>query len=100
VKKHVFNIFYLQINVFNIYGYNKQQATAVEVKSCKEMGSAHRHHEYSRCLWRHHVVRDACHQGQDAFSQQAADNTQWADTIDWTVRCDWLQVASVACCML
>ena len=31
---------------------------------------------------------------RDAFSQQAADATQWADTIDWTVRCDWLQVAS------
>ena len=31
---------------------------------------------------------------RDAFSQQAADTTQWADTIDWTVRCDWLQVAS------
>ena len=30
---------------------------------------------------------------RDAFSQQAADNTQWADTIDWTARCDWLQVA-------
>jgi len=30
----------------------------------------------------------------DAFSQQAADITQWADTIHWTVRCDWLQVAS------
>ena len=29
---------------------------------------------------------------RDAFSQQAADITQWADTIDWTVRCDWLQV--------
>jgi len=29
---------------------------------------------------------------RDAFSQQAADNTQWADTIDWTVRSDWLQV--------
>jgi len=29
-----------------------------------------------------------------AFSQQAADTTQWADTVDWTVRCDWLQVAS------
>jgi len=28
---------------------------------------------------------------RDAFSQQAADTTQWADTIDWTVRCDWLQ---------
>jgi len=31
---------------------------------------------------------------RDAFSQQAADTTQWADTIDWTVRCDWMQVAS------
>jgi len=30
---------------------------------------------------------------RDAFSQQAADTTQWADTIDWMVRCDWLQVA-------
>jgi len=31
---------------------------------------------------------------RDAFSQQAADITQWADTVDWTVRCDWLQVES------
>jgi len=31
---------------------------------------------------------------RDAFSQQAADTTQWADTIDSTLRCDWLQVAS------
>jgi len=29
---------------------------------------------------------------RDAFSQQAADATQWADTIDW-IGCDWLQVA-------
>jgi len=29
---------------------------------------------------------------RDAFSQQAADNTQWADTIDWTVRSERLQV--------
>ena len=32
-----------------------------------------------------------------AFSQQAADTTQWADTIDWTVGCDWLQVARPCC---
>jgi len=32
---------------------------------------------------------------RDAFSQQAANTTQWAGTIDWTVLCcDWLQVAS------
>ena len=31
---------------------------------------------------------------RDAFSQQAADTTQWTDNIDWTVHCDWLQVAS------
>ena len=31
---------------------------------------------------------------RDAFSQQAADITQWADTIEWTVRCYWLKVAS------
>ena len=35
-----------------------------------------------------------------AFSQQAADTTQWADTINWTVRCDWLQVAGVVTCSL
>jgi len=33
-----------------------------------------------------------------AFSQQAADTTQWADTIEWTLRSDWLQVASVVTC--
>jgi len=29
---------------------------------------------------------------RDAFSQQAADTTQWADSIDWTVHYDWLQL--------
>jgi len=31
---------------------------------------------------------------RDAFSQQAADSTQWADTVDSTVHCDWLQLAA------
>jgi len=60
--------------------HNTQQAIAIEVVSCKEMGGAT--------------------SVMDAFSQQAADSTQWAGTIDWTVSCDWLQVASVVTCSL
>ena len=54
-----------------------QQASAIKVKSCKEMGGA------TSVM---SVIRDA-------FSQ-------WADTIDWTVGCDWLQAASVVTCSL
>jgi len=61
-----------------------QQATAIKVKSCKEMRGA-------TSLMP--VIKGAC-------SQQAADTTQWADTIDWKARCDWLQVASVVTCSL
>ena len=50
-----------------------QQATAIKVKSCKEMGGA---------------------------TSVMPVISQWADTVDWTVRCDWLRVASVVTCSL
>jgi len=46
-----------------------QQATAIKVKSCEEMGGA----------------KSVMPVIRGAFSK-------WVDTIDWTVRWDWVQV--------